>query len=140
MSDLNQCTFTGRLGADPEIRATQKGSRVAKFRLACSETWKNPDGEKQERTEWVSVVAWGEGLVSFCERFLRKGNRVIVQGSMQSRTWQDQSGKDRYKTEIIVQGFNGFVKPIDWPDNDNNTGSSSPSSYSEQGMDDNVPF
>lgn len=106
MSDLNQCTFTGRLGADPEIRRTGNGKPVASLRLAVGETWKDKNsGERKEKTEWVSVVIWNEGLCRVAEGYLKKGSRVLIQGALQTRKWQDQSGNDRYSTEVVLNGF-----------------------------------
>lgn len=114
MSDLNQCSFIGRLGADPEVKSFSNGGRVANLRLACGEKWKDKStGEKKERTEWISVTLQSDGLVSVAERYLRKGSRVFVQGQLRTRKWQDQSGQDRYSTEIIVGGFGGILTMLD---------------------------
>lgn len=103
MSDLNQCTFTGRLGSDPEIKSFQNGGRIANMRLAVGSQWKDKTtGEKKERTEWVSLTAGQEGLVGVIERFLRKGSQIAVVGEMRTRKWQDQSGNDRYSTEVHI--------------------------------------
>jgi single-strand DNA-binding protein len=103
MSDLNQCTFTGRLGADPEIKSFQNGGRIANMRLAVGSQWKDKQtGEKKTRTEWVSLVANQDGLVGVVERFLRKGSQIAVVGEMRTRKWQDQSGNDRYSTEVAI--------------------------------------
>ena len=98
---LNRCEFIGRLGADPEARNTQSGASVVNFRLAASERYKDKSGEKQERTEWVSCVAWNK-LADICAQYLHKGSLVYVAGRMQTRKWQDQSGQDRYSTEIVL--------------------------------------
>lgn len=98
---LNLCQFIGNLGADPESRATQGGQNVTKFRIACSEKWKDRDGNAQERTEWVTVVAWGK-LADVCAQYLARGKQVYVQGRMQTRKWQDKDGNDRYSTEIVA--------------------------------------
>ncbi len=103
MSDLNQCTFTGRLGSDPEIKSFQNGGRIANMRLAVGSQWKDKTtGEKKERTEWVSLVAGQDGLVGVVERFLRKGSQIAVVGELRTRKWQDQSGNDRYSTEVHI--------------------------------------
>ena len=102
---LNKCTFIGNLGDDPEIRTFQNGDKVANLRLAVSETWKDKNtGEKREHTEWISVAVFG-GLVRVCENYLSKGSKVYIEGQMKTRKWQDQSGNDRYSTEIVLQGF-----------------------------------
>jgi single-strand DNA-binding protein len=114
MSDLNQCTFTGRLGADPEIRSFQSGGRVCNFRIAVGESWKDKQtGERKERVEWVSVTIHSEGLIGIVERFLRKGSRVLIQGKQQTRKWQDQSGADRYSTECVLSSFDAKLIMLD---------------------------
>jgi len=109
---LNQCQFIGNLGADPEVKTFSNGGRIANMRIAVTEKWKSKDGEKKERTEWVSIVVNGDGLVGIVERFLHKGSKVFIQGKMQTRKWQDQSGNDRYTTEINV-GMNGLLVMLD---------------------------
>lgn len=101
MSDINNCTFTGRLGADPEVKSFQSGDKIANARLAVGSQWKK-DGEKKERTEWVSLVFRG-GLVGVVESYLKKGSQIAVTGQMVTRKWQDTSGNDRYSTEIQVR-------------------------------------
>ena len=103
MSDINQCTFTGRLGADPEVKSFQSGDRIANARLAVGQSWKDRQtGEKKERTEWVTLNFRG-GLVGVVEQFLRKGSQIAVTGQMATRKWQDSNGNDRYSTEINVR-------------------------------------
>ena len=114
MSDLNQCTITGRLGADVETRRTQDGKPIVNLRVACSETWRS-NGERKERTEWFSVVIWSEGLCKIAEQYLKKGSKVLLQGKMQTRKWQDQSGNDRYSTELVLQGFDAKLIMLDGP-------------------------
>ena len=114
MADLNQCSFIGRLGADPEIKTFSNGGRIANLRIACGEQWKDKaTGEKKERTEWISVTINSDGLVGIAERYLKKGSRVFIQGKLQTRKWQDQSGNDRYSTEIIIGGFGGILTMLD---------------------------
>lgn len=114
MADLNQCSFIGRLGADPEIKSFQNGGRVCNLRLAVGEQWKDKaTGERKERTEWISVTINSDGLVGVAERFLKKGSRVFVQGQFRTRKWQDQSGQDRYTTEIVIGGFGGILTMLD---------------------------
>lgn len=114
MSDLNQVTVTGCLGADPEIRRTQGGKAIANMRVACSETWRDAtSGERKEKTEWVSVVCFAEGLCKVIEQYVKKGSRVLVQGKLQTRKWQDQSGNDRYSTEVVLQGFDAKLIMLD---------------------------
>lgn len=114
---LNQCQFIGNLGADPEVRTFQNGGKVCNLRLAVTEKWKK-DGETKERTEWVTVAIFSEGLIGVAERYLRKGSKVYISGKMQTRKWQDQSGADRYSTEIILQGFDAKLTMLDGPSGD----------------------
>lgn len=119
MSDLNQCTFTGRLGADPEIRRNQEGKPIANLRLAVSETWRDRNsGERKEKTEWISVTVFSEGLCKVVEQYLRKGSKVLIQGSWKTRKWTDQSGQDRYSTECVLQGYEGKLQMLDGPNGD----------------------
>lgn len=113
-NDLNQCTFTGRLGADPETRSFQNGGRVCNFRIAVGESWKDKStGERKERTEWVSVSILSDGLVGVASEYLRKGSRVLVQGKQITRKWQAQDGSDRYSTECVLQGFDAKLIMLD---------------------------
>ena len=113
---LNKVMLIGNLGADPEVRSFQNGGKVCNLRIATTENWKDRNsGERQERTEWHTVAIFSEGLVSVAERFLRKGSKVFVEGQLQTRKWQDQSGNDRYSTEIVLRGFNGTLTMLDGP-------------------------
>lgn len=111
---LNQCQFIGNLGSDPEIRSTQGGAKIANLRLAVTEKWTS-NGERKEKTEWVTVVVFGDGLAGVAERFLSKGSKVFVSGKMATRRWQDQNGNDRYSTEIVLQGFDAKLVMLDGP-------------------------
>jgi single-strand DNA-binding protein len=104
---LNQCQFIGNLGADPEIRTFTNGNKVCNLRIACSEKWKNQSGEQQEKTEWIPVSIFQDGLVRVAEQYLKKGSKVFVSGKFRTRKWQDQSGADRYSTEVVLQGYDG---------------------------------
>ena len=107
---LNKVQIIGNLGRDPEIRAFQNGGKVCNLRIATSETWKDKNtGERKEKTEWHSVAIFQEGLVSVAERYLKKGSTVYIEGKLQTRKWQDQSGVDKYSTEIVLQGFDGVM-------------------------------
>ncbi|GAA0272125.1 hypothetical protein GCM10009127_10550 [Alteraurantiacibacter aestuarii] len=110
---LNKVMLIGNLGADPEIRSFQNGGKVCNLRIATSETWKDKEGQRQERTEWHTVAIFSEGLVRVCENYLRKGSKVYVEGQLQTRKWQDQNGQDRYSTEIVLRGFNGTLTMLD---------------------------
>lgn len=111
---LNQCQFIGNLGRDPEVRTFQNGGKCCNLRLAVSETWKDKNsGERKERTEWITVAIFSEGLVRVAEQYLRKGSKVFISGKMQTRKWQDQSGADRYSTEVVLQGFDAKLVMLD---------------------------
>jgi single-strand DNA-binding protein len=101
---LNKVMLLGNLGADPEVRSTSNGKRVATLSVATSRQWKSASGENQEKTEWHRVIAWnnnkGGGMADFAERYLKKGDKVYVEGSIEYRTWEDREGKTRYSTEI----------------------------------------
>lgn len=110
---LNRCEFIGNLGKDPEVRSTNNGAKVVSFSLAVSERWKDrASGEAKERTTWVPVVIWNEGLGSVAERYLQKGSRCYVAGQFETRKWSDQSGQDRYSTEIVLR-FDGKLVLLD---------------------------
>jgi single-strand DNA-binding protein len=105
---VNKVILIGNLGADPEIRRTQDGRPIANLRIATSESWRDKNtGERKEKTEWHTVVIFNEGLCKVAEQYLKKGSTVYVEGQLQTRKWQDQSGQDRYSTEVVLQGFNG---------------------------------
>lgn len=109
MSSLNKVILIGNVGADPEIRSTQSGDKIASIRLATSERWKGKDGEKQERTEWHSVVVFNEGLVKVVEGYVRKGSKLYIEGQLQTRKWTDKDGADRYSTEVVLQRYRGEI-------------------------------
>ena len=103
---LNRVEIIGNLGADPEIKSFSNGGKIANLRVAVTEKWKDKQsGEQRERTEWVPVTINSDGLVSVAERFLRKGSKVYVAGQFRTRKWQDQSGNDRFSTEVVLSGF-----------------------------------
>jgi single stranded DNA-binding protein len=113
---VNKVILIGNLGADPEVKSFQNGGKIANLRIATSETWKDRNtGERKERTEWHSVVINGEGLIGVVERFLRKGSKVYIEGQLRTRKWQDQSGNDRYSTEVVVAGIGGALTMLDGP-------------------------
>ena len=99
MASVNKVILIGNLGKDPEIRTTPQGTSLARFSLATTTTWKDASGAKQERTEWHDIVAW-EKLAQICGEYLHKGKMVYVEGSLQTRSWEDQNGQKRYKTEV----------------------------------------
>jgi single-strand DNA-binding protein len=111
---VNKVILIGNLGRDPEVRSFQNGSKVCNLRIATSETWKDRNtGERREKTEWHSVSIFSEGLVRVCEQYLRKGSKVYIEGQLQTRKWQDQSGQDRYSTEVVLQGLGGTLTMLD---------------------------
>ncbi len=111
---VNKVIIVGNLGADPEVKSFQNGGRICNLRIATSEDWKDKStGEKKERTEWHTVVLNSDGLVGVAERFLKKGSKVYIEGSLRTRKWQDASGNDRYSTEVSVAGFDGKLVMLD---------------------------
>ena len=156
---LNRVEFIGRLGADPEIRQLPSGGKVANMRLAVSETWRDKQsGEKKEKTEWIPITVFSEGLVRVVEQYLKKGAQIYVSGQWQTRKWQDKDGNDKYSTEVVLQGFNSQLTMLDGrgggggasDSRDSDFGSSGPSVRSERkpamagggrdDMDDEIPF
>jgi single-strand DNA-binding protein len=113
---VNKVIIVGNLGADPEVRTFQNGGKVCNLRVATSETWKDKNsGERKEATEWHTVAIFQEGLVRVAEQYLKKGSKVYIEGKLQTRKWQDQSGADRYSTEVVLQGFGGSLVMLDGP-------------------------
>ncbi|MGR3497193.1 single-stranded DNA-binding protein [Citreimonas sp.] len=111
---VNKVIIVGNLGRDPEVRTFQDGGKLCNLRIATSEQWKDRStGERRERTEWHNVVLRGDGLVRVAEQYLKKGSKVYVEGSLQTRKWQDQSGQDRYSTDIVVAGVGGTLTMLD---------------------------
>ncbi len=152
---VNKVILIGNLGADPEIRTTQDGRPIVNLRIATSESWRDRNsGERRERTEWHRVVIFNEGLAKIAEQYLRKGSKVYIEGQLQTRKWQDQSGQDRYSTEIVLQGFNSALTMLDGRGEGGDSGFSGPRAMGEQsrpsasnapafdpgGMDDDIPF
>jgi single-strand DNA-binding protein len=110
---VNKVILIGNLGRDPEIRTTQNGTKVANLNLATSESWRDKSsGERKEKTEWHRVVIFGS-LADIAEKYLKKGSKVYVSGSLQTRKWQDQSGAEKYTTEVVLQGFGGELTMLD---------------------------
>ena len=111
---VNKVILVGNLSRDPESRSFQNGGKKVELRIATSETWKDrQSGERKEKTEWHTVSIFNEGLANTAERFLRKGSKVYIEGKLQTRKWQDQSGADRYSTEVVLQGFDGTLVMLD---------------------------
>jgi len=152
---INKVILVGRLGADPEIRRTNDGRPIANLSVATSESWRDKNsGERKEKTEWHRVVIFSEGLCKVAENYLRKGSHVYLEGQLQTRKWQDQSGADKYSTEIVLQGFSGTLTMLDGKqegDDNRQQGSKPGGSYGEQSgggprggagadVDDSIPF
>jgi len=111
---VNKVILIGNLGADPEVRHTQDGRPIVNLRVATSESWRDKaSGERREKTEWHRVVIFSEGLAKIAEQYLKKGSKVYLEGQLQTRKWQDQSGQDRYSTEVVLQGFNSQLTMLD---------------------------
>ncbi len=144
MASVNKVIIVGALGRDPESRSFQNGGKVVNLRVATSETWKDKSsGEKKERTEWHSVAIFNEGIATTAERYLRKGSKVYIEGQLQTRKWQDQSGADRYTTEIVLQGFNGQMVMLDGAkgeEHKTDQRGGGGGSYDAPDLDDDVPF
>lgn len=146
---LNQCSFIGNLGADPEVKSFANGGRLCNLRLAVTEKWKNSAGERQEKTEWVSVSIFSDGLVGVAERYLRKGSKIFIQGKLSTRKYQAQDGSDRYSTEIVLQGPQATLTMLDGapsgqrePDGSRGapTQTSAPRGGFADDLDDDIPF
>jgi single-strand DNA-binding protein len=111
---VNKVILIGNLGADPEIRHTQDGRPIANLRVATSESWRDKaSGERREKTEWHRVVIFNENLARIAEQYLKKGAKVYLEGSLQTRKWEDQQGQERYSTEVVLQGFNAQLTMLD---------------------------
>ena len=138
MSSLNLVQLIGNLGKDPEIKSMNSGDKVANFSVACTEKWKTKEGESKERTEWVNIVCWGNGLVGVIEKYVKKGSRIYVQGQLRTRKYE-KDGSDRYVTEVVVQGFGSKVLML----SDAKSGSKQDepgASEPDYGEDQNIPF
>lgn len=144
MASVNKVILVGNLGQDPEVKSFQNGGRIANLRIATSESWKDKaSGERKERTEWHTVTVQSDGLVGVVERYLRKGSKVYVEGSLRTRKWQDQSGADRYSTEISI-GMNGALVMLDGKQSGGTDAPSEPQRNSRNApadnLDDDIPF
>jgi single-strand DNA-binding protein len=117
MAGVNKVILVGNLGKDPESKEFGNGGRVVKFSLATSETWRDKaSGERKEKTEWHNVVIFNEGIGKIASQYLKKGSKVYLEGSLQTRKWQDQSGADKYTTEVVLQNFNSNLTLLDGRD------------------------
>ena len=146
---VNKVILVGNLGADPEVRKFSNGGQVCNLSVATSENWKDKNtGERREKTEWHRVAIFSEGLVRVAEQYLRKGSKVYLEGQLETRKWQDQSGQDKYTTEVVLRNFNSSMVMLDARSgsgsfdrdsggNSNQTSSQNAQSYE---LDDEVPF
>ena len=113
---VNKVILIGNLGRDPEVRSFQNGNKVCSLRIATSENWKDKSsGERKERTEWHSVSIFNDGLVRIAEQYLKKGSKVYIEGQLETRKWQDQSGADRYSTDVVLRAYGGTLTMLDAP-------------------------
>lgn len=140
MSSLNKVMLIGNLGRDPEIRTMQNGSKVANLNLACTESWRDKSsGERKERTEWARVVIFGH-LAEVAEKYLQKGSRAYVCGSMQTRKWTDKDKVERYTTEVVVQGYGGELLLLDSKRDDAPVADRGRATRGRDDMDSDIPF
>jgi len=145
MASVNKVMILGNLGRDPEVRSFQNGGKVCNLRVATSETWRDKQsGERKERVEWHSVSIMVEGLVKIAEQYLRKGSKVYIEGQLETRKWQDQSGQDRYSTEIVLRPFNGSLVLLDKREGDGGSRDDDRGGYDEpdrrDDLDQEIPF
>ena len=150
MKGVNKVILLGTLGRDPEVRTFQNGGKVCNLSVATSEKWKDKNsGEWKERTEWHSVAIFAEGLARIAEQYLRKGSKVYLEGQLETRKWQDQSGNDRYSTEVVLRPYKGELALLDGPKQDNGGQGAGPygdySRLNDPGLggtqdDDEIPF
>ena len=149
MSGINKVILVGNIGAKPEVKYSSNGSAIANLSVATSETWNDKNsGEKQEKTEWHRVSLYGK-LAEIAGQYLDKGSKVYVEGKLQTRKWQDQSGQDRYTTEIVVSGYGGTLQMLDRREGMSSAGQPAPSSNmsndtvevaDNSGFEDDIPF
>ncbi len=146
---VNKVTLVGNLGKDPETRRMTSGDPIVNFSLATSETWRDKSsGERKERTEWHRVVIFNKNLADVAEKYLRKGSKVYVEGSLQTRKWTDKDGAEKYSTEIVLQNFRGELVMLDTKGGGGEGGGGrermgageAPASFQREEMDDEIPF
>ena len=136
MAGVNKVILVGNLGDDPEVRSLNNGGEVVNMRVATSENWKDRDGNRQERTEWHRVVIFNENLGRVAKSYLKKGSKVYLEGQIQTRKWQDQSGQDRYSTEVVLQRFRGELVLLDSRGSGGGGGFSGGDDYGDSGGND----
>lgn len=141
MSSVNKMILVGNLGSDPEVRNMPSGGKVVNLSVATSETWKDKNsGEKREKTEWHRVVIFSEGLAKVAEQYLKKGSKVYLEGQLQTRKWTDQSGAEKYSTEIVLQGFNANLTMLDNNSNDRPGGGNTGGGRKSDPDEETIPF
>ncbi len=136
---VNKVILVGNLGRDPEIKMSGNGSKIAQLTVATSDTWKDKQGQKQEKTEWHRVVIFNPGLADVAERYLKKGSKVYLEGALQTRKWTDNAGVDKYTTEVVLGNFRGELTMLDGRSGGSDDGFSSSSSSSSGGWDSSIP-
>lgn len=130
---VNKVILVGNLGRDPEIRTTQDGKEIANLTLATSESWRDRNtGERREKTEWHRIVVFNDGLIGVIKNYLHKGSKIYVEGALQTRKWTDQSGVEKYSTEVVLQGFGSTLTMLDSRNNNNNESHSNQAAVSHQ--------
>jgi single-strand DNA-binding protein len=138
---VNKVILIGNVGKDPEVRSTQGGKKVVTLNVATSETWKDRNsGERQERVEWHRVVVFNERLAEVAEKYVRKGSKVYIEGSLQTRKWTDQAGAERHSTEIVLQQFRGEITLLDSRPRDDDRGGDQAAGNAGGSFDDEIPF
>jgi single-strand DNA-binding protein len=148
---VNKCILVGTVGADPEIRRTQDGKPIANLRIATSETWRDKTtGERKEKTEWHRVVVFSEGICKIVEQYVKKGAKLYIEGSLQTRKWTDKDNIERYSTEVVVQAFGGTLTMLDGPKGDREVPDDikppvgnaprQAANHAREDMDDEIPF
>ena len=137
MAGVNKVILVGNLGDDPEAKSMNNGGEVVNLRVATSETWKDRDGQRQERTEWHRVTIFNEGLAKVAKSYLRKGSKVYIEGGLQTRKWTDKDGKDRYSTEVVLQAYGGVLTMLDGK---SDNAPPSRASGKNDDMNDDMPF
>lgn len=141
---VNKVTLLGNLGRDPEVRSSQDGSKIVSFSIATTESWKDKStGERKDRTEWHRIVVFNTNLADVCEKYLKKGSKVYLEGQLQTRKWQDKDGVERYTTEVVIPRFRGELKLLDSRgsmDDGISDVADMPSDQVPAGIDDDIPF
>ena len=138
---VNKVTLLGNLGRDPEVRSNQDGSKIVSFSLATTESWRDKaTGDRKDRTEWHRVVVFNPNLADICEKYLKKGSKVYLEGQLQTRKWQDKDGVERYTTEVVIPRFRGELALLDSKGGIDMSEADIPSGQPVSGIDDDIPF